>query len=161
MCDSAQCLTAASGSPRVTAGQRVLVTAAAGGVGHLTVQLAKERGAYVLGTAREVNHGFLRGLGVDEPIDYTTVDVAATVRDVDVVIQGVLDDSLVATLRPGGVIVPLPGGVPDTLAAAAEAAGVRAVGHVVTPDGPGLARLVALADAGRLHVEVSQVLPLE
>ncbi len=53
----------------VVAGQRVLVHAAAGGVGHLAVQLAKARGAYVLGTARAEKHDFLRDLGIDEPID--------------------------------------------------------------------------------------------
>jgi NADPH:quinone reductase-like Zn-dependent oxidoreductase len=52
--------------------QRVLVHAAAGGVGHLAVQIAKARGAYVLGTARAPKHDLLRSLGVDEPIDYTT-----------------------------------------------------------------------------------------
>ena len=144
----------------VTAGQRVLVAAAAGGVGHLAVQLAKDRGAYVLGTARAVNHDFLRSIGVDEPIDYTTVDVGATVREVDVVLDGVGDESLLATVAPGGVIVPIPGGVSESFGSAAKEAGVRAVGHLVKPDGPGLARLAQLAQAGRLRVEIDQVLPL-
>src|SRR3954453_162040 len=52
-------------------GDRVLIQAAAGGVGHLAVQIARGRGAHVIGTARAEKHEFLRGLGVDEPIDYT------------------------------------------------------------------------------------------
>src|SRR5687768_4430002 len=71
----------------VRAGQRVLIHAAAGGVGHLAVQIAKARGAHVIGTASAVNHDFLRGLGADEVIDYGTTDVAEAVRDVDVVLD--------------------------------------------------------------------------
>src|SRR6185436_20651544 len=54
--------------------QRVLVHAAAGGIGHLAVQIAKARGAYVIGTARAENHAFLAELGADEAIDYTRDD---------------------------------------------------------------------------------------
>ena len=69
----------------VVSGQRVLVHAAAGGVGHLAVQLAKARGAYVLGTARAGKHEFLRDLGVDEPIDYAEVAFEDVAKDVDLV----------------------------------------------------------------------------
>src|SRR5262245_14017889 len=68
-------------------GKRVLVLGAAGGVGHLAVQVAKARGAVVLGTAREDKHAFLAELGVDEAIDYTSESVADRVRDVDVVLD--------------------------------------------------------------------------
>lgn len=67
------------------AGQRVLIHAAAGGFGHVAVQVAKAHGAYVLGTAREAKHAFLRGLGADELIDYTRVDFADAVHDIDIV----------------------------------------------------------------------------
>ncbi|MEV0707943.1 NADP-dependent oxidoreductase [Nocardia aurea] len=73
----------AAANPR--AGERVLVHAAAGGVGHLAVQFARQRGAYVIGTARAVNHEFLRDLGVDEVIDYTTTDFTTVIDSVDVV----------------------------------------------------------------------------
>ncbi|GII23998.1 NADP-dependent oxidoreductase [Planosporangium mesophilum] len=144
----------------VRAGQRVLVTAAAGGVGHLAVQLAKERGAHVLGTARAANHDFLRGLGVDEPIDYTAVDVAGAVPDVDVVLDSVGAHDLLRTVRPGGTMVTFSSGLPDTLKTAADAAGVQALGHLVRPDAAGLARLLDLYEAGRLRVEIARVLPL-
>ncbi len=71
----------------VQPGQRVLVLAAAGGVGHLAVQIAKARGAYVLGTARAEKHPFLAELGVDEAIDYTSENVAERAHDVDVVLD--------------------------------------------------------------------------
>ena len=72
---------------KVGEGTRVLVHAAAGGVGHLAVQIAKARGAHVIGTAREEKHDFLRDLGVDEPIDYTARPFEEAVSDVDVVLD--------------------------------------------------------------------------
>ncbi|MDG4861997.1 NADP-dependent oxidoreductase, partial [Streptomyces sp. T-3] len=74
------------------AGQRVLIHAAAGGVGHLAVQIAKAQGAYVIGTASASNHAFLRELGADEVVDYSSVDFASVVREVDVVLDGVGGD---------------------------------------------------------------------
>ena len=144
-------------------GQRVLVTAAAGGVGHLAVQIAKARGAYVLGTARAAKHGFLRSLGVDEPIDYTSVDVGATVRDVDVVLDlvgGANSVALVPSTAEGGLIIPVPGGVSDELAAVAARRGVRTSPILVEPDHAGLLALVELIEADRLKVVVEQTFPL-
>lgn len=143
---------------RVEAGQRVLVHAAAGGVGHVAVQIAKARGAYVLGTASAGKHEFLRELGVDEPIDYRTTDFAAAVRDVDVVLDLVGGDYAarsVPTLRPGGLLVTIPAPVADL------PAGVRSTWVLVEPDHAGLEQVTALVEAGRLRVEVDSVLPLE
>ncbi|GHJ12808.1 NADPH:quinone reductase [Micromonospora sp. AKA38] len=89
-------------------GQRILIHAAAGGVGHLAVQLARQRGAYVFGTARAAHHRFLRDLGVHEPVDYTRTDFRRVARDVDVVLDLVGGDygrlSLDA-LRPDGLLL--------------------------------------------------------
>src|SRR5512134_488186 len=76
----------------VAAGQRVLVLGAAGGVGHLAVQIAKARGAYVIGTARAEKHGFLAELGADEAVDYTSGPVADHVQEVDTVFDVVADE---------------------------------------------------------------------
>jgi NADPH:quinone reductase-like Zn-dependent oxidoreductase len=143
-------------------GDRVLVTAAGGGVGHLAVQIAKARGAHVIATAREEKHAFLRALGADEVLDYTAVDVAAEVRDVDIVVEalgGASSAALVRTLRPGGLLVPVRGGVTEEIAAAAGRS-VRARTFLVEPDGAGLESLAALADAGALRVHVQHALPL-
>ncbi len=121
----------------VQAGQRVLVHAAAGGVGHLAVQIAKARGAYVIGTASAGNHDFLRELGVDEPIDYRTTDFAAAVRDVDVVLDsigGEYTTRSIATLAAGGLLVSIRGGASDEALAAAAAAKVRVAALMVEPD---------------------------
>jgi NADPH:quinone reductase-like Zn-dependent oxidoreductase len=145
----------------VQAGQRVLITAAAGGVGHLAVQIAKARGAHVIGTARATNHEFLRSIGVDEPIDYTSVDVATSVRDIDMVFDIIGEDALLATLRTGGQLVKITDGITDGFAAAATAAGVTVARHVVQPSGTGLDRLAQHSDAGELRVEIADVIPLE
>lgn len=144
-------------------GQRVLVTAAAGGVGHLAVQIAKARGAYVIGTARRVKHEFLRELGADEVIDYTTTDVAVATDDLDLVVDllgGKSSVRAVPTLRPGGLLVPLTGGGDPAIATAAAEHGVRVARFLVEPDHAGLEGLAAMVDAGQLRVEIDTVLPL-
>ncbi|MFE0177103.1 NADP-dependent oxidoreductase [Streptomyces sp. NPDC059002] len=144
-------------------GQRVLIHAAAGGVGHLAVQIAKAHGAYVIGTAREDKHAFLRGLGADEIIDYTRVDFTEAVRDVDIVLDGVggaYGTRSLDVLRRGGhlVTLPDPGGLPDPVRAAEL--GVHTGWTVVEPDRLGLLEIARLVDEGKLRVEVDTVLPL-
>jgi NADPH:quinone reductase-like Zn-dependent oxidoreductase len=99
-------------------GDRVLIHAAAGGVGHLAVQVAKARGAHVIGTARSEQHDFLRELGVDEQIDYTKEAFEEAVSEVDAVIDlvGTEDYGLrsLQVLREGGVLVEVPSGVSES-----------------------------------------------
>ena len=152
----------------VQPGQRVLITAAAGGVGHFAVQIAKHLGAHVIGTASSARHDWLTGLGADQLVDYTTVafdDVLAG-AGVDVVLDLAGDgrDSTstrsLTVLRPGGLLIAVPGGVSPELAAAADAAGVRATPFLVEPDGTALTRIAELIDAGTIRVEVEEVFPL-
>ena len=92
----------------VTAGQRVLILVAAGGVGHLAVQLARSQGAYVSGTASTRNIEFLHQIGVDQAIDYTTTPLEASVRNVDVVFDTVGGETRKESLRvikQGGTLV--------------------------------------------------------
>jgi NADPH:quinone reductase-like Zn-dependent oxidoreductase len=148
----------------VRPGQRVLIHAAAGGVGHLAVQIARARGAEVIGTARAEKHAFLQSLGADQAIDYTTTDVCATVRDVDVVLDligGETGMRSAAMLRPDGLLITVPSATSREVVAAAAAAGVRATGILVEPDGHGLEQLAALVHDGLLRVHVDAVMPLE
>ncbi len=145
-------------------GQRVLVHAAAGGVGHLAVQIAKARGAYVIGTASATKHEFLRGLGADELVDYRNEDFAEVVRDVDVVLETIGGDygpRSLRTLRKGGTIVSLVLREldPDLHRQAAEL-GIRSEGMLVEPDHAAMRALAALVEAGRLRVEIAAALPL-
>jgi len=146
-------------------GDRVLIHAAAGGVGHLAVQIAKARGAHVIGTARADKHGFLRELGVDEAIDYAEAPFEEAVSDLDLVIDLVGGDEhglrSLRALREGGLLIPVPGGLSDELAAAAREQSKRATGFLVEPDGAGLKALADLAEGGRLRVEVERSYPFE
>jgi NADPH:quinone reductase-like Zn-dependent oxidoreductase len=148
----------------VRAGDRVLIHAAGGGVGHLAVQIAKSRGAYVIGTARADDHVFLADLGMDEAIDYTREDVGAAVRDVDVVLDLVGGETGLASLpvlRRGGLLISVPSRA--DVAPLREAAGsrVRVTGILVEPDRTGMEAIAALAAEGQLRVRVSRTFPLE
>ncbi|MGW5745970.1 NADP-dependent oxidoreductase [Amycolatopsis sp. NPDC003861] len=143
-------------------GQRVFVDAAAGGVGHLAVQIAKARGAHVIGTASAQKHGFLRELGVDEPIDYHDPD--ATASDVDVYFGLVGEESdlrWLPAVKEGGLLIGVPSGVADRVAQQAAENNVRTKRILVEPDRGGLAGLVELIEAGQLKVRVERTFPLE
>lgn len=147
----------------VRAGQRVLIHSAAGGVGHFAVQIAKARGAYVIGTASAANHEFLRELGVDEVIDYRTTDVAETVRNIDMVLDPIDDEHALRslrTLRPGGIVVALRAWDGAGLSAAAEEMGVRGVGLLVEADHAGMTALAEMAENGSLRPTIAGVFPL-
>ncbi|MET9670602.1 NADP-dependent oxidoreductase [Streptomyces sp. NPDC006475] len=147
----------------IAPGKRVLVAGAAGGVGHLAVQIAKARGAQVIGTASAAKHDFVRALGADEVIDYTTTDVSAAVRDVDVVIQmfgGEAGLKALNCLRPGGLLVSGQAAWTPGLHERAAELGVRAVVFLVDPDGAGLDALAGLVTQQRLKVHVDAVYPL-
>jgi NADPH:quinone reductase-like Zn-dependent oxidoreductase len=148
----------------VRPGQRVLILGAAGGVGHLAVQIAKSRGAHVIGTARAAKHDFLAKLGVDEAIDYTSETVEDSVGDVDVVLDLVGDESTrgaFATLRDGGlfIVVPSAAGLGDLLALAGDR--VRVTGILVEPDRSGMESLAHLAATGALRPTIAETFPLE
>ncbi|MFE3205853.1 NADP-dependent oxidoreductase [Embleya sp. NPDC059237] len=149
------------------AGQRVLIHAAAGGVGHFAVQFAKHLGTHVIGTASSGRHDWLTKLGADELVDYTAVRFEDATRDVDVVIDLVGDDHdrtstrSLDVLRPGGLLVAIPAGVSAELAEAARSRGMRASAFLVEPDGPALTRIAELIDTGEVTVEIEEVFGLE
>ncbi|MET7989075.1 NADP-dependent oxidoreductase [Streptomyces sp. NPDC005281] len=146
----------------IAAGQRVLIPAAAGGVGHLAVQIAKARGAYVIGTASAAKHGFVKGLGADEVIDYRTTDVGAQVADVDVLLATVAGQirELAGTLVPGARVVALNGVDAGAVQWAVEN-GLRADFMLVEPDRGDLESLASLAEDGLLDVHIDTAFPLE
>lgn len=147
----------------VRSGTRVLIHAAAGGVGHLAAQIAKAHGAYVIGTASAPKHDFLRRIGVDEPVDYREVDFAQVVRDVDVVLDTIGGDYGVRsldTLKPGGIVVSIVPSGDDTLGAEARSRGMRAKTMLVEADHAGMTAIAALVTAGSLRPEIAGVFPL-
>lgn len=149
------------GEAKLQAGQRVLIHAAAGGVGHYAVQLAKLRGAHVIGTASMGNHEFLRQLGADECIDYSQVRFEDVVRDVDVVfdtIGGETRRRSWGVLKKGGIQVSII--FPPPRQEEADPFGVRAGYVFVQPNRQELDEIGRLVDSGKLRPYVQQVLPL-
>jgi NADPH:quinone reductase-like Zn-dependent oxidoreductase len=148
----------------VQAGEVVLITAAAGGVGHLAVQIAAGLGAHVVATASRRNHDFLRSLGAHTLIDYTSEDVVEAVRakwpqGVDKALNGVTGRAAmqaVLAVRRGGRMVDLPGTLEDALHEAKLDVDVE-TGYVVRADGPRLAKLARMLDHGELKLHVDAV----
>ena len=144
----------------LSAGQRVLIHAAAGGVGHIAVQLAKWKGAHVIGTAAERNHAFLRQLGVDQVIDYDTERFEEVVQPVDVVLDtmgGETQERSWKVLKPGGILISI---ASPPKAETAAAHGVRQAFVFTQPNSIQLAEIAKLADAEMIKVIVETVLPL-
>ena len=144
----------------LTAGQRVLIQGAAGGVGLFAVQLAKWRGAQVIGTASTANLDFVRSLGADTVVDYTTTPVESVVQDVDLVLDGVGGETLLsslATLRRGGTLISIAGPPPQEQA---KERGVHATMIRAQPSSALLQTLTQLIDEGRIKVTAGKTFPL-
>ena len=142
-------------------GQTVLIHAAAGGVGHVAVQLAKWRGAKVIGTA-SVNLSFLEELGVDQAIDYSTTAFEDVVKDVDIVLDligGETQQRSWQVLKPGGILLST---VQPPSQETATAYGVRQrmIG-TAPPVRKVLTEAANMVANGQLRPYVSAVLPLE
>jgi NADPH:quinone reductase-like Zn-dependent oxidoreductase len=140
-------------------GQTVLIHAAAGGVGHFAVQLAKWKGARVIGTASGGNQSFLRTLGADDTIDYTTTRFEEVVRDADVVLDTMGGDTQQRswkTLREGGILSTILAPPPEE----AVPPGKRLGYTFVQPNAEQLSEIATLIDAGKVRTVVETVLPL-
>jgi NADPH:quinone reductase-like Zn-dependent oxidoreductase len=141
-------------------GQQVLIHAAAGGVGHMAVQLAKSQGAHVIGTASGYNEGFLRGLGVDEFINYRETRLEEELDDVDLVVDPIGGDTREQSyevLTEGGILAALVGEISDEQA---EEYDVHARRVDTRPDAATLSEISELIDAGEVEPTISTTLPL-
>ncbi|GAB7522703.1 NADP-dependent oxidoreductase [Paraburkholderia sp. 2C] len=137
-------------------GDRVLVHAAAGGVGHLAVQFARERGAEVYATASGDGIDFVRSLGIDHVIDHRSQRFEEVVREVDLVfdlIGGETQTRSWSVVKRGGALVSTLTEPSQTEAAARGARGVR---YTARPDGAQLASIAALIDKGCVKVRVAE-----
>jgi NADPH:quinone reductase-like Zn-dependent oxidoreductase len=145
------------------AGQKILIHAGAGGVGHFAVQFALERGAHVIATASAANRDFLSELGVHEVIDYRTSDAAEECYGLDVVLDlvgGETGKRSLNCLGERGVLVTIPTVTADEIISAAEELGLRAHGMTVRPDVLDLDEIAELIEGGDVKVHVSQVFPM-
>jgi NADPH:quinone reductase-like Zn-dependent oxidoreductase len=149
----------------LVAGQTVLIHGGAGGVGVFAVQLAHWAGAQVITTTSTRNRDFLRELGANEIIDYTTTRFEEVVHSADVVFDTVGGDTLERSwqvIKPGGVLISIVSPPPPAAVATAKAKGqdVRFEWFVVEPNRDELIQIGALIDAGQLHPVIDTVFPL-
>ncbi|WMC10016.1 NADP-dependent oxidoreductase [Oceanimonas pelagia] len=144
-------------------GERVLISAAAGGVGHLAVQLARDVGATVVALASATNHDFVKGLGADEVVDYHDKAAVQDIAPVDLLLDlvgGTSGEMLLSQVKPNGRVVTVPTITAPQVIAAAEQKGLRATGMLKENQHEHLAMLADAVAEGRLKVEVSRVFDL-
>jgi len=149
---------------RLRPGQRVLIHAAAGGVGHFAVQFAKHIGAYVVGTASAENKEFVLGLGADVHIDYKTDRFEELVKDIDFVLDTVGGDTIDRSLKimkKGGTIISINSGANDQVQEKAKVKGIFGAKMMVQSSGEDMQHLGSLLEEGALKPTVSAVFPLE
>lgn len=138
------------------AGQRVLIHAGAGGVGHLAVQFAKARGAHVIATVSTDDVAFAQSLGADEVIDYKTERFETRVSGIDLVYDLIGADTQErswAVLNKGGALVST---VQEPAREKAEAIGVRAMRYTAQSKADQLREIDALVEAGKVRVQVAR-----
>lgn len=144
--------------------QRVLILAAAGGVGHLAVQLAKWKGATVIGSASVANHPFITDLGCDQVIDYKQQNAGDVLKDIDLIIDGVGGQTgidALSCLKSSGIMITLPSVTKDEVIAAGAAQGLKVLPLRVEPNASQLASLAQLNATRQLHLDVAATYDLE
>ena len=149
---------------KIVSGDRVLIHAASGGVGHFAIQMAKHFGAYVIGTSSAANRDFVLSLGADQHVDYQAQKLVDVVDPVDLVLDGVggetIDQSL-EVLKEGGTIVSLPSGKNETVTEKAAAKGMIGKRMRVESGSTDMEKLASLFENGELRAHVSKTYRLE
>jgi len=148
----------------INEGDKVLIHAAAGGVGHFAVQLAKSRGAYVIATASGHNHDFLHAIGVDEAIDYTKTDFVEACYGLDFVLDtmgGDIGQWSLKVLASHGQLVTVPTVTAESIIKEGNKLGIKTAGLTVHPDAAILAEIAELIETETLKVHIDKVYSLE
>jgi NADPH:quinone reductase-like Zn-dependent oxidoreductase len=145
-------------------GDKVLIHAAAGGVGHYAVQLAKHFGAWVIGTGSAVNREFVLSLGADEYIDYTAERFEDRVRDADIVIDSLFGDHILRsldTVKEDGIAISLITFFEGAIAAKAREKKIRTHRLSVVSSGEDMQQIASLLAKGILHSHLAAEYPFE
>jgi NADPH:quinone reductase-like Zn-dependent oxidoreductase len=149
--------------PRIKRGDRVLIHAGSGGVGHFAIQIAKHLGATVVTTSSAKNRDFVTSLGADEHIDYREQKFEEVASDIDFVLDGmggeVLKNSL-KVVKDGGGIVSLPTfKFPEEVKAYAEQHNIDVSSVMVQSNGADMNTLKQLVETESLKPHVSKTFP--
>ncbi|WP_207425636.1 NADP-dependent oxidoreductase [Pedobacter sp. SYSU D00535] len=147
---------------KIQAGERVLIHAGAGGVGHFAIQIAKHLGAYVITTTSAANADFVKELGADEHIDYRATAFEEAVSSVDAVfdtVGGDISARSLACLKNGGRLVAIAGGITEEVKAQAAEKAIQALPYLVQSSGNDMKSLAELLEKGVIKPCVSHVFP--
>jgi NADPH:quinone reductase-like Zn-dependent oxidoreductase len=150
----------------ISSGQKILIQAAGGGVGHLAVQFAKLNGAYVIGTASEKNEKFLKSLGIDKLINYKKEKFEDEVHDLDAVLDAMGGEVLyrsISCVKRSGAVVCLPSSTkndPKAIEIAAEK-GIRLMWPMMRPDGKEMRLIAHLLEEKKIKVKVDKIFTLD
>lgn len=148
----------------VQPGDKVLIHAAAGGVGHLTVQLAKYLKATVIGTSSAKNKAFVLSLGADSHIDYHQYNWQSHGREFDFVLDtlgGEYIDHSLAVTKAGGTLISIPTGLNEEVITKVKAQDVKGYFILVESNGKDMQFIADLMAKGVLKSHVSQTFPFE
>jgi NADPH:quinone reductase-like Zn-dependent oxidoreductase len=151
---------------KVSSGQKVLIQAAAGGVGHLAVQFAKINGALVIGTASEKNEKFLKSIGVDQFIDYKKEKFEERIQDVDAALDAMGGEILYRTIscvKRGGIVICLPSSTkndPKAIELANER-NIKLIWPMMRPDGEQMRLIASLLQDKKMKVSVDKIFTLD
>ncbi len=151
-------------SAKIKAGQKVLIHAAAGGVGHYAVQIAKHLGAYVIGTSSSRNKNFVLDLGADEHFDYQKQrfeDISNSIDFVLDTIGGENTNHSVDTAKKGAIVISLPSGLSEDVAEKAKAKGVNAYFLMVQSNGEDMKSIAHLLQAGKIKSHIMNIYTLD
>ena len=141
-------------------GDRVLIHAAAGGVGHYAVQIAKHFGAYVIGTSSAENREFVLEIGADEHVDYKTQRFEDVLNDIDFVLDTIGGDNIDRSLlvvKKGGTVISIPSGLSEEVVEKAKVKGVNGYFFMVHSDGHDINKIASLLDQEIIKSHVSKV----
>jgi NADPH:quinone reductase-like Zn-dependent oxidoreductase len=141
-------------------GDKVLIHAAAGGVGHFAVQIAKSFGAYVIGTASTANIDFIKSLGVDETIDYKRQKFEEVVNDADLVLDSIDAANLLRSLdaaKPGGIVVSLKSEFDGDIGKKSKEKNITGIRMGVTSNGSDMEKIADLMHSGKMRPFIYKV----
>lgn len=141
-------------------GQRILIHAASGGVGHFAVQIAKHIGAHVIATSSSANRDFILSLGADQHVDYKAGPLTDQVSEVDVVLDAIGGDNIplsLAVLKKGGTIVSLPSGISESVGEQAAAQGKKGIFFFVKSGSKDMQQIAQWLDEKIIRAHIDNV----
>ncbi|WP_258101674.1 NADP-dependent oxidoreductase [Marinoscillum pacificum] len=149
---------------KVQAGQKVLIHAAAGGVGHFAVQIAKHLGAHVTGTSSAANKDLVLKLGADAHIDYRSVKFEEVVNDLDFVLETIGGDQIDRSLevvKKGGTMISIPSGLSEQITEKAKAKDINGFFFLVQSSGEDMKIIAEWLEKGILKAHLSKTYSFE